>query len=277
MKDIDLKKYLQDFINQPELELIRQYRILTPGEDIEDQINKIKRENIFINHINESEDSNLNYEDIKVMAPEEVVAILRERYKNKNEKWIQINERANDIVVVAIIPSLENNTLRFINDMEKCGYFNSTYDSIIDENGNRWWGMIFEPYHTINITESVLKYKYHIMHATPRKNVESIMKNGIIPSHKNKAYSYPPRVYFMFTDQILGGAFVIKRFIQVMTEVSGIDDYSLVFIKPQLLDEGIHFYIDPEQDNAIYTYQKINPEAIVKCIDDYKTYSPYAE
>ena len=63
MKDIDLKKYLQDFINQPELELIRQYRILTPGEDIEDQINKIKRENNFINHINESEDSNLNYED----------------------------------------------------------------------------------------------------------------------------------------------------------------------------------------------------------------------
>ena len=62
------------------------------------------------------------------MAPEEVVAILRERYKNKNEKWIQTNERANDIVVVAIIPSLENNTLRFINDMEKCGYFNSTYD-----------------------------------------------------------------------------------------------------------------------------------------------------
>ena len=55
-----------------------------------------------------------------------------------------------------------------------------------------------------------------------------------------------------------------------MAEVSGIDDYSLVFIKPQLLDEGVHFYIDPEQDNAIYTYQKINPEAIVKCIDDYK-------
>ena len=36
MKNIDLKKYLQDFINQPDLELIRLYRILLPGEDIED-------------------------------------------------------------------------------------------------------------------------------------------------------------------------------------------------------------------------------------------------
>lgn len=290
MKNKDLKKYLDDFLNQSEVALIKMYRQLKPHGDIIDYLNTEEQQNGLKVSINEDEEfeNPYYYDEKRVYPPEVVVEAIKRQYNNFNEKWIQMRINANDVSIVVVIPKLfgdkqmvDKNNVSVEKNMNKVGYFLSISESectdINNPFGSTWTVMKFEPYHTINIADEIREYSSYIIHATPKNNVPMIIRDGIKPNASNNRYKYPPRVYFMYAgqDDILSSD--VKRFVRALSSVSKKDDYSLITVDPALLPETIRFYHDPFQPQAFFTYQKIPASAIVtnKCFADYNKFSPF--
>ena len=272
-KFMDLEKVLAEFMKRKPMTLMKQYRILKLHGDIQKILDDEERRNGFARTLTESENSERDYDSVRVYPPEVTVAAMKEILGNNADDWIRIETFANEVKIVVIVPDLAKNVQLVVDVMEKAGYFIAAND-IRPVSELRWRALLFEPYHSIDIADEIYDYDCPIIHATPTKNLPSIMKHGIVASHKNKRYNYPSRIYFLFSDQDHVGAKQVQAFVNKLAEVSGESDYTLLYIDVRKLPEGMHFYNDPFQPSAFYTYQEIPASAIQKT-GKVNRFSPY--
>jgi len=73
-----------------------------------------------------------------------------------------------------------------------------------------------------------------LLHATPTKNVENILKDGIKSSSKDLRHKYPDRVY------IASKLSTIKQLIVEMKRYSGVEDYSIFKIDATKLNTTLY-------------------------------------
>lgn len=112
------------------------------------------------------------------------------------EDWqFQVKIYANDIRVGIIIPNIDENESKITEDMTSMGYY-ALSKGTMDINGMEYFFIRFDPRYPKDITDIVRKMGV-IKHITPKYNLDSIRKNGFIPSHKNELFYYPPRIHFL--------------------------------------------------------------------------------
>lgn len=156
----------------------------------------------------------------------------------------------------------ENITITDLLNIQKisnlCGYFISsiffddlkfnTIDEIVNVNNYNTVYIIIEAKYDVSFDIETLKNKY-IYHVSDIKHKDKILQKGLIVKNKNKLSYHLPRIYFEtdiknieFLKQQLNGNIVF------MIDITGIKD--------------LKFYVDPNYDSGIYTFENIKPEYI---------------
>jgi len=169
----------------------------------------------------------------------------------------------------------------FLSLLNVCGYVMSYYyyeDFYFDKVkiGKPSENEIFYKKYNLMMINIIKKYDIenykglpeYLYHVTERKNIEKILKKGLIPKAKNKIEEHPERIYF--TDNI-DGANDFRTMLQYSMNFN-IEDLIILKINTKLLNK-IKLYYDPtffetedEYENnsykAFYTYDNISPYSI---------------
>ena len=186
-----------------------------------------------------------------------------------------------------VLITFENHTFNkhllteFLSLLNVCGYVMSYYyyeyfnfDKVTI--GKPGENAIFNKKYDLMMINIIKKYDIenykglpeYLYHVTERKNIEKILKKGLIPKAKNKIEEHPERIYF--TDNI-DGANDFRTMLQYSMNFN-IEDLIILKINTKLLNK-IKLYYDPtffetedEYENnsykAFYTYDNISPYSI---------------
>lgn len=178
-----------------------------------------------------------------------------------------IHKQLGNVEVAIVIADIDDNAKMVERDMEQMGYFVGHRYQVTAKNGTKWLQMQFEPKYQKEL-EIIKRNHYLLIHISPIQNVESIRTNGFIPSSKNKFLSYPDRVYLYVGNdnvrelvQLLKGLYIANGWED--------DRFCLFLIDSYKVPKNIKFYIDPNMENGIYTYDKIPYSSVFKeiCVD----------
>lgn len=200
-----------------------------------------------------------------ILEPDDVVEKIRSKY-NIRPDFISKREHYNNIFVYVLVANVGENLKLIEQDMNKLGYFLSYKDGRIVNNMD-FQLMQFEPNSSLQkeISEEIKNMYDFLYHWTPKYNLENILKNGLIPNHKNEMFTYPPRIYLikgaendeMFQNylQALGQELCFKN---NNRKNNGL--YSL--LKININDINIKMFYDPNSEMGIYTEENIEPNYI---------------
>lgn len=181
-----------------------------------------------------------------------------------SKKW-QITKRilANNIPVIMAVADIEENFAMVDADMDKAGYFMG-FQKIVNIKDMQWRILQYEPMYEFDQT-NILRYYPLAYHWTPVYHLENIKKNGFVPKTENRAYNYPPRVYF------LNGAAPRPEIMALgqnlcKANIDGRNDgkYALIYVSTDKIPKEFKFYYDPNMRNAMYTTDIISSDVIDK-------------
>ena len=155
------------------------------------------------------------------------------------------------------------------NFMNTCGYFRiQNFQKIEDTN---YGILIYEPKYSHNISEKIRKECSVIYHSTPNIYLNKILKNGLVPSHKNALFFYPDRSYCMLGDYMSKEQLLALKNVQMVRNSQNpqyknpYDDlqYSLLTIDVNKIPKDVKMYSDPMAPKAFFTYDIIPSNAII--------------
>lgn len=199
-----------------------------------------------------------------ILPPDTVVNNIISKYHLPQQLVVKI-EHYHKIYVYAITACIGENDKIIEDDMNKMGYFIGARGEVVKIQDMRFQTLQFEPSSQLqeDITDLV-KSKFDVLyHWTPSYCVEGIQREGLIPSHKNEAFNYPPRTYLMegnsSDEQMwnLGQQLCIKN-----NNPNNNGMYSLIIVDIKNLDDSIRFFYDPNSEIGIYTEQPIPNDRI---------------
>ena len=191
-----------------------------------------------------------------IVPPDDVVNGITTKYRLPKSLVVKI-ENHHKIYVYSITACIGINDKLIENDMNKLGYFLSVRGNIINVAGMKYQILQFEPNSQLqdDITDEIKLNNKVILHWTQYKNINNIMQNGLIPYSKNKAFNYPPRIYFMESGISKEEQ---NKFGRLLYQVNGGENrYALLSINTSNLDDSIRFFYDPNSAIGIYTEQPI--------------------
>lgn len=174
------------------------------------------------------------------------------------EFWIQ--------PVFSYVPDVYMN-IRIVDDlMKEYGYIRVRQQKKTDENGRQWWFVIYNPdprgmediRHRLSM--------FYLLHYTPEFNRDSILENGLLPSHGGRTYTYPDKRVFFYaakkTFDIHIDPFVLpEKMTKMMKSVARSTkkkhpDWSGYFDVFELntgkLPENVKVYWDPNAQSCMY-------------------------
>lgn len=186
-----------------------------------------------------------------------------------NKKW-QITKRisANNIPVIMAVADIEENFAMVDADMDKAGYFMG-FQKIVNIKGMQWRILQYEPMYEFDQTV-ILRYYPIAYHWTPVYNLDNIKKNGFIPKTENRAYNYPPRIYFLNGAAPRPEIMALgQNLCKTNTDRRNDRKYALIYVSTAKIPKECKFYSDPNMRNAMYTTDIITPEVIDK-IEKYR-------
>lgn len=194
-----------------------------------------------------------------ILPPDSVVHKITRKYKFATSLVNKVE--ANHSISIYIIVALIGDNVKLIEtDMEKMGYFLAYTGDVQNVQDMDFVQLKFEPYCQMQYDETDnIKSQYNTLyHWTPEYNLDEIMVNGLIPSHRNSLFNYPPRTYLMSEDcddsEMIGLGQKLCLF-NKNTDNNGV--YALLGIDIKDIDEDIRFYFDPNSSIGIYTEQVI--------------------
>lgn len=199
-----------------------------------------------------------------VLPPDTVVNNIVNKYRIPQQFVIKV-EHYHKIYVYVITACIGENDKLTEDDMNKMGYFLGARGKVVEIQNMRFQTLQFEPSSQLqeDITDLV-KSKFDILyHWTPSYCVEGIQYNGLIPSHKNEVFNYPPRTYLMegnsSDEQMwnLGQQLCIKN-----NNPNNNGTYNLIIVDIENLDDSIRFFYDLNSEIGIYTEQPIPSDRI---------------
>lgn len=208
--------------------------------------------------------NNINESEGDIMPPDNVVKTIIQKYHLNSQLVVKV-EASNKIYIYIINACIGHNEKLIEDDMKKMGYFLGIRGRVQNIQGMLFQTLQFEPYSQMQNDETTnIKQAYdHLYHWTPKYNVNNILQNGLIPSHKNKMFNYPQRIYLMkgncdlFQMEDLG-----QRLCSVNTDKRNNGKYVLLKIDLTNIGDDIHFYYDSNASIGIYTEQAIPPTSI---------------
>lgn len=179
-----------------------------------------------------------------------------------SECYIHYGENPNSGKIVVSYNNTETNKSLMKRAMELGGFVLSK--SI---NNDSSYVEMYIPRHMDNINDIVKKWS-RIFHLTPSYNKEKILSNGFCPKSKSKYFDYPDRIHFF------GGNVDRKEIIWQAFDYANHNDskgnnreYTLFSIDTAKIPENVIFSYDPNQKDAIYTYDNISPDCIIAHVD----------
>lgn len=133
-------------------------------------------------------------------------------------------------------------------------YDEDVYDGLINTNNGKLVDISFIAKHDVEVNRSDFIHK-DLFHLCPLNVYAKIMRQGLVPKHKNKEFGYSPRVHFLFDENDINFLLYKESFNK------GEKDFVLLKI---ILDNLVpyKFFYDPRMNGAIYTYETINPAYI---------------
>ena len=199
-----------------------------------------------------------------ILEPDDAIKRLLQKY-GLPQQFARKVEHYHKIYIYVIIAKVGENDKIIENDMMKMGYFLSFRKAPIYANGMVFQQLQFEPTSQLqdDVTEEI-KSKYdYLYHWTPVYNINGIREKGLIPSHKNEKFDYPPRTYLMAGDsdesQMKG---VGQSICFANNNPSNNGMYALLSIDIENIDDRIRFYYDPNSAIVIYTEQTIPSDRV---------------
>ena len=195
-----------------------------------------------------------------IVEPDETVEKLRKHY-HLNPSLVNKIESPNEIYIYVIVADIAVNIDLIIKDMEKLGYFLSLRRSYATVDNIEFVSLQFEPSCKLqnNETENIKGAYEFLYHWTPTINVDSILKNGLIPCHGNNFFNYPNRIYLIKGDSNKNE---IKFLGWSISCSSNEKDYTLLKIDIKNIGNDVNFYLDPNSQVGIYTEDVIPAECI---------------
>ena len=232
----------------------------------------------------------LLYEDFAGPSLERLKRRLKKNYKIKD--WqLDVTKFCNDVEgyyakrllkseVPICIPNIKKNREIIINVFDQEGYYliNETPSKFDDWSHASWISMIFAPKEQKNIFYWIKDTPY-IYHTTLAKNVDDILKNGLVPHESDRTFKYRPRTYFFIQEDKYKSYQYGEELYRLRPEEGS--EYALIKVDVSSLPENSHFYFDPMIDSAVFTVDVIEPSHIsdvekfdVESIDVDDTYVP---
>ena len=199
-----------------------------------------------------------------ILPPDTVVNNIVQKYGIPQRLVLKI-EHYHKIYVYVITACIGQNDKLIEDDMNKMGYFLGAKGEIVEIEDMRFQTLQFEPSSQLqeDITD-LIKSKFGILyHWTPSYCIEGIQREGLIPSHKNEVFDYPPRTYLMEGDSSdeqmwgLGQQLCIQN-----NNPNNNGVYNLLIVDIENLDNNIRFFYDPNSEIGIYTEQTIPNDKI---------------
>ena len=199
-----------------------------------------------------------------VLPPDTVVNNIINKYHLPQQFVIKV-EHYHKIYIYVITACIGENDKLIEDDMNKMGYFLGARGNVVEIQNMSYQTLQFEPSSQLqeDITDLV-KSKFDILyHWTPSYCVKGIQYNGLIPSHKNEVFNYPPRTYLMESNSSdeqmwnLGQQLCIKN-----NNPNNNGTYNLIIVDIENLDDGIRFFYDPNSEIGIYIEQSIPSDRI---------------
>lgn len=253
----------------------------------EEQYNKLLSESLNIDRIDEKELSEC-YKDYKeqiifkkplnilfledweprliTWEAEKAIKEIKQKYSLHDWQIYKAIAKNNGGIIVCIA-DIGDNVADIKQDMEKLGYHLGCETQKEDNNGRNWQYMQFEPVYSGDCTDYIRENCKLLFHWTPSSNMETIEKEGIVPKHNSKIFSYPEKVY-LFTDKNNSQELKLSGFLFAKLNkqecIKEEIEYSLLSIDVDKLPKDMHFFYDPNMEKAVYTEQVIPPEAITK-------------
>lgn len=148
-----------------------------------------------------------------------------------------------------------------INLMRTCGYFE--YQE--HRNYGAFKIYVFEPRYSEDVTDKVRQKYHYLFHATPTIYVQKILKNGLVPRHRNTLFLYPSRVYCMAGNNLSREQIYTIKNIKAERGQKRLHDsnhYTILKIDISEIPDNVKFFADPMEKDSIYTHNNIPPQAI---------------
>ena len=123
------------------------------------------------------------------MSPDIVSKNITQKY-NLPSQFVIKKEHFHKICVYVITAVIGINDKLIEDDMKKMGYFLSKKSDVVEVQDMRFQILQFEPLSQMqeDITNDVKSNFTRLYHWTPSYNVDDILRNGLIPSSKNKVF-----------------------------------------------------------------------------------------
>lgn len=201
----------------------------------------------------------INEAHTDILPPDNVIRLIQEKYELPDD-LIWKSEGYHEISIYLVVAILGDNDKLIENDMGKLGYFLSSRSDYQTIDNMVFQILQFEPNSELqkDVTEELKNIYQFLLHWTPEYNLDNIMKNGLIPSHKNYYFQYPDRIYLLLPTNMEK----IIKLGKVLCTYNGNKNnnglYTLLKINLNNLDNSVRFYMDPNSDIGVYTEQSIN-------------------
>ena len=199
-----------------------------------------------------------------ILEPDELVRRIRNRFRLPKECFNKV-EAFNKISIYVLYASIGINDKLISDAMEKLGYFVGAVGEEQTPFGMKFRIVQFEPmcYKQKDETDNIKSMYNVLFHWTPSSNVDSIMKNGLIPCNKNIIFNYPPRTYLIKGDSSQQKLLWLGSML-CDAKIGSNDNanYSLLKIDLSKIDDNVRFYLDSNTEIGIYTEDFIEPQAI---------------
>lgn len=121
----------------------------------------------------------------------------------------------------------------------------------------------FDPMYQEAIDDVKERWKV-LYHLSPKYNEETIMKNGLVPSTRNKFFKYPPRIYMVTPNipmsELEKLASKLNKF-EKNTENGEV--FTIYRIKTNMIPDNVELFYDPRFDYGVYSTKPIPTSAIV--------------
>lgn len=199
-----------------------------------------------------------------ILSPDDVVRKISTKYKISTQ-LVQKVEANNKISIYIIVALIGENVDLIKTDMEKMGYFLGLVGKTYDIEGMKFVKLQFEPTSQMqnDETDNIKSMYGTLYHWTPEYNMESVLSKGLVPSHKNSYFNYPPRTYLMRED--CGDREMLslgQKLCLLNRNPKNNGSYVLLAVDIKNVGDNVRLYYDSNSAIGIYTEQTIPSDKI---------------
>lgn len=211
-----------------------------------------------------NDDSLIAEEATRTLSVKEVYKILKRELHFPRGNF-SADYGANHVQIIVLFADLSINEALVNKTMEGCGWYKSKESSSVPLNGTVIKAISFDPMFQDEVTDKIKKDGF-LYHVSPKRNEESILKNGLLPKSENSKFDYPPKIHlvkgYRASDNVLFS--LCWNLYNASREDKRDSVYVAYKINMKLLPRGIKFYYDPRFEYGICTYDKIPASCISK-------------